>query len=336
MGQFAIGGHLPNRPTTPRAGVTFEDLTAKFRLYAWSAAQIARRGRPDVSLGFLGGIGDDLLCTTPIEEWLRRGARRVWFFTRHPDLYAGLDRRIRLLPEDARLRRIARRLGRPMRALSYTSHDPASDREIPVARHLLAEMCRRAGLTGRVRLRPHLPLNSAEQSTAKSWSGCIAVQSSGLAAAVPMANKEWRIDRMQEVVDDFAGQWRIVQIGSAVDPPLRGAEDWRGRTRLRESAVLLAGARIFIGLEGFLMHLARAVECPAVIVYGGRVPPEITGYVCNRNLAHRPPCAPCWQYNRCDYGHACMESIGSAEVIAAVRDLLALPRGPLAEEEAEI
>ena len=316
--------------------MTCNHLFAKLRLYAWSVGQIARRGRPDVSLGFLGGIGDDLLCTAPIEEWLRRGARRVWFFTRHPDLYPHFDHRVRLLPEDARLRRIAWRLGRPMRGLGYTSHDAASDREIPVARHLIAEMCRLAGVTGRVRLRPHLRLSPAEESAAKRWNGFIAVQSSALAAALPMVNKEWRIDRLQQVVDDFAGDWRFVQIGSTGDPPIRGAEDLRGRTPLRETAILLAGARIFIGLEGFLMHLARAVECPAVIVYGGRVPPEITGYPCNRNLAHRPDCAPCWQYNRCDFGHTCMETIGAAEAAAAVRDLLASPRGPLAEEEAVI
>ncbi len=61
-------------------------LVDKARLYSWGAVQSLRLGRPDVSLGFLGGIGDDLLCTAPIEEWLRRGARRVWFFTRHPEL----------------------------------------------------------------------------------------------------------------------------------------------------------------------------------------------------------------------------------------------------------
>jgi len=35
------------------------------------------------------------------------------------------------------------------------------------------------------------------------------------------------------------------------------------------------------------MHLARAVDCRAVIVYGGRERPEISGYICNKILS--PP-----------------------------------------------
>ena len=311
-------------------------LLAKGSLYFWGATQTLRLGRPDVALGFLGGIGDDLLCTAPIEEWKRRGARRLWFFTRHPSLYAA-DPVVRLVPEDARYPWLARKLGRPMRALSYSTYDPERDADTAVREHIIVEMCRRAGLTGRIQLRPHLALSATEQKTASRWAGCVAVQTSSLTAAVPMLNKQWPADRMQAVTDHLARRGlQVVQIGSAGDPALTGVTDLRGRTALRETAAVLAQARLLVGLAGFLMHLARAVECPAVIVYGCREPPELTGYICNVNLANRPACAPCWQRSRCDFGHRCMDALTAEEVIAGVETALDRPRDPLAVEEKDL
>jgi hypothetical protein len=312
-------------------------LFDKIRLYGWGSAQLIRLGRPDVALGFLGGIGDDLLCTVVIDEWLRRGARSVWFFTRHPELYSHYDRRVCIIPEDARYQRLALRLGRPMRPVSYSTYDAATDRDSPLSDHLILAMCRRAGLDGRVRLRPHLPLLPPELAGAAQWNGCIALQTSSLTASVPMPNKQWPAERFQAVADHLAARGlHCVQIGSPSDPPLKGVTDLRGRTRLRETAAVLAQARLFVGIVGFLMHLARAVECPGVIVYGGREPPELTGYPCNINVTNRPPCAPCWQRARCDFAHACMDAISTGEVVAAIDIALRHQRGPLAEETADL
>lgn len=311
-------------------------IVAKARLYSWGAIQALRLGRPEISLGFLGGIGDDLLCTAPIEEWLQRGAKRIWFFTRHPGLYPHFDARVRLVGEDPRLVQLAARLGRPLRPLGYSHYDAATDRDSPLTEHLVAAVCRNAGLSGRVRLRPHLRLRADERAAMSRWADFIAVQSSSLSASVPMQNKQWRADHLQAVLAQFSGRLSFVQIGSPADPPLARAEDLRGRTSLRETAALLARARLFLGIPGFLMHLARAVECPAVIVYGGREPPELTGYPCNENLARHPPCAPCWQRSRCDFDHVCTGAILPADVANAVESSLDRPRGPLAEVTADL
>lgn len=308
-------------------------LGRKISLYAWGAGRTLALGRPDVTLGFLGGIGDDLLCTAPIEEWLRRGAKRIWFFTRHPGLYPHYRGRVRLVPEDGRHFRLAQLLGRPMRPLSYSTYDAGLDRDTPMKEHIIVDMCRRAGLAGPVRLRPSLALFPGELSAAEPWADSIAFQTSSLTASIPMRTKQWSSDRMQAVVDAFSGSRRCVQVGSPADPPLRGADDLRGKTSLRQSAAVLARARLFVGTVGFIMHLARAVDCPAVVVYGGREPPEFTGYACNLNLDCRPACSPCWQRNRCDFGHACMEGIAASRVVESVAGMLARPRGPLPVQE---
>lgn len=300
----------------------------------WGLMQTLRLGRPEVSLGFLGGIGDDLLCTAAIHEWQKRGARRIWFFTRHPKLYR-YSSRVRLVPEDPRYRRLAEVFGQPMRPLSYSEYDPATDRDTAVTEHILADMCRRAGLRGPVALRPYLNLAPSTAVPAGAVAGALVFQSSGMSAILPMANKQWPAERMQQVADHFAGRMPCVQLGSPGDPPLRGVTDFRGRT-LQDSAALLHHSRLFVGLVGFPMHLARAVDCPAVIVYGGREWPEYTGYCANFNIDCRPPCSPCWQRNRCDFDRRCLTQIEVSQVIAAIEQMLLRPRSPLPVDTVEL
>lgn len=307
-------------------------LVSKVRLIAWGAAEALRLGRPDVALGFLGGLGDDLLCTAAIREHQRRGARRIWFFSRHPQLYRA-DPRVRLIPEDRRYLRLAQSLGRPMRALSYSAFDEGSDRDTACHEHVIAIMCRKAGLSGKIQLRPSLTIEPDELHQAATFGNSIVVQSGCLSAAVPMANKQWPASHMRAVARKLSRQHQLVQIGSPADPRIDEAVDLRGRTTLRETAALLANARLFVGLVGFQMHLARAVDCPAVIVYGGREPAEFTGYICNWHATRRPSCSPCWQRNRCAHANACLTEISADEVLALVEQALAAPRGPLATEE---
>jgi ADP-heptose:LPS heptosyltransferase len=96
---------------------------------------------------------------------------------------------------------------------------------------------------------------------------------------------------------------------------------------------VLANCRLFVGNVGFLMHLARAVECPSVIIFGGREAPWQSGYSCNANLYSPESCAPCWLWNRCDYDRICMNRITAANAVQAVEQLLATPRNPLAMDQ---
>lgn len=312
-------------------------MADKLSTWTWGFRTWWQHGRPEVALGFLGGVGDDLLCTVAVDAWLRRGARRIWFFTRHPELYPHYDARVRLIPEDPRFRALAARLGRPLRPLAYSTYEPEADREVPPPGHLLRTMCRLAGLSGRVPLQPTLPVSPTERAGAAAHAGVIALQTSNLTAGVPMKNKQWPADRFAAVAARLrADGHRLVQLGAPEDAALPDAQDLRGATTLRQAAALLAQARLFIGPVGFLMHLARAVECPAVIIYGGRESPAISGYPCNANLTETPPCSPCWQRNRCDHDRACLAQLPLERVTAAVDAMLSRPRGPLVAAEAEL
>jgi ADP-heptose:LPS heptosyltransferase len=155
------------------------------------------------------------------------------------------------------------------------------------------------------------------------------IQSSGMGARHLIRNKQWYEARFQSVVDALIGEVEFIRVGSATDPVLQNANDRPGTTGIRETAAILHHARLYVGTVGFLMHLARAVECPCVIIYGGREAPWQSGYICNFNLYTPLPCAPYWRWNGCECDRQCMREIGVADVVSAIRQMMERPRGPL-------
>lgn len=291
--------------------------------------------RPRILLHFGATPGDDLLCTAVVRELRRRGKNPIWMVSNHPDLFGGSADVARVVPVSRHQPDTARQWPIAFRPLEYARFD-GDDRSEPPNRHIIAELCARAGITGTVALRPYLALRQDEIEGAAWAAGHIAIQSSGMAGRSPMANKQWLPERFQSVVDALAPEHKFVQLGSAGDPPLQNVRDWRDRTTIREAAAILHHARLYIGTVGFLMHVARAVECPSVIVYGGREAPWQSGYPCNVNLYTSLECAPCWRWNRCEFERSCMSAITADEVVQGARKLLGGSRGPLATEAAEL
>jgi ADP-heptose:LPS heptosyltransferase len=119
------------------------------------------------------------------------------------------------------------------------------------------------------------------------------------------------------------GNIEILQIGSPNDSLLEGVKDLRGKTSIRKTAAILSQSKCFVGTVGFLMHLARSVECRSVIIYGGREHSWQSGYKCNENLNSFVDCAPCWKWNDCNHNRKCMDSITPEEVLKAIREVLA-------------
>jgi ADP-heptose:LPS heptosyltransferase len=191
-------------------------------------------------------------------------------------------------------------------------------------------MCRLAGLNGEVTLRPYLALTAAERVAAPRLPRQIAIQASGLSAAIPYSTKEWGAERFAAVARKLAPGFSLVQLGSPNDPLLPNvALDLRGKTTLREAAAVQAASLCFIGLEGFLTHLARAVDCPAVVIHGGRAPAGIFDYPANINLYTRPACSPCGLRDGCPHDLQCLVAITAGQVAAAVDTLILRPRDSL-------
>lgn len=305
---------------------------SRLRTAARLTSLVARHGWPGAIVYHGHAPGDDLLCTAVLREMRRRGQRGTWVMTVHPSLYERNPDVHAVIPHTPGLCDFARIIGRPVHNPLYNSFDAASDRDVLVEpdRHIISAMCRAARIRGAIDLRPYLYLSDAERTAGRRVERQIAIQSSGMSASYPMLNKQWFAERFALVVATLRGSYNFVQIGTSTDPPLAGAVDLRGKTTLRQSAAVLARSMAFIGNVGFLMHLARAIECRSVIVYGGRERPDQSGYRCNENLYTAMPCAPCWVRNGCPYDRECMRRINAEEVIAAVERQVARHGTPLA------
>jgi hypothetical protein len=270
------------------------------------------------------GIGDDLLCSAVLREMLRRGRTRVAMLTAWPELFLNLP--VRTLPWVPRaLRRIAR-AGVTLRCPRYgtiAAEDPLRFAFAPG--HFIESMCRSVGIEGPVEPRPWVRLGAAETGRWAHLRGSLVVQTSRANPRFAAPNKEWHRPYWDGLAARLRGVAKIVQVGSRGDPPFAGALDLRGATSLRDVAAILWNARLFVGLEGFLMHLARAVDTRAVILFGGYTHPSASGYPENRNLFTALPCAPCGQPVHCGHDRACMRQITPEAVAAAVDAAWSLP-----------
>ncbi len=290
----------------------------------------ARLGFPSRLFQGTGRIGDDLMCTTVFREFRKRGTRGIAIATRNPGLFEkspDVDHIIR--QSDSSLNRLGR-AGLPLRTLAHSGYDAARDADVPPDEHVLIRMCRLAGVTGPVELRPYIFLTKAELTAGRLAENQVAIQSTGLAAPLALLNREWYPQRFQELCAQLRTDVRVVQVGSPSDMKLEGAIDLRGKTSLRQTAAVLANSLLFVGLVGFVMHLARAVDCRSVIIYGGREKPALTGYVANKNLYQQVRCAPCWLRNACEFNRKCMDMISVDQVIAAAAEQIRR-RGTLLE-----
>ena len=126
--------------------------------------------------------------------------------------------------------------------------------------NLVATLCSQVGLSGHLKISPRMILTEEERALARLAEGKIVVISSGVASY-----KSWGIEKMQAVVDACPTQ-SFIQIGMSSDPLLQNVEDMRGKYSLRQLAGILSGARLFLGPVGGMMHLARSVDCPALVL----------------------------------------------------------------------
>ena len=280
----------------------------------------ARLGFPRRFFQGTGLPGDDLMCSNVFRELKKRGTSSLVVATPHPALFEHNPDVDQIIGHAQPRRNHWSRLGLPLTPLTYTSYDPLTDADQVPDEHILTKMCRLAGLKGKVELRPYLFLTKPEFAAGRIGADQVVIQSSGLAAANAMRNKEWYPQRFQEVCTELRSDLTVVQLGAASDPRLEGAIDLRGKTTMRQSAAILANSLAFVGLVGFLMHLARAVDCRSVIVYGGREKPTQTGYVANKNLYSQVRCAPCWLRNPCEFDRKCMDMITAGQVVAATAE----------------
>jgi ADP-heptose:LPS heptosyltransferase len=91
-------------------------------------------------------------------------------------------------------------------------------------------------------------------------------------------------------------------------------------TSFRHSLAVLARAALVICPEGGLHHGAAAMGAPAVVLFGGFIPPQVTGYETHANLTGGAKA--CGQLAPCQHCRAAMDAITVDAVIGASIELM--------------
>ena len=295
--------------------------------------KIYKYGIPSHILSFGDSLGDNLLLTVLAKELKVRGHKNVWIkcdhnflFDNNPDIKLVLPYKTLLSTPVLKFFNVKIAFPR------YTTYQPDIDRDIIPEKHILLKMADSLNLKGSIINKPYFFLTDSEIEKGAYAKKKIVITTSTSGALKPMKNKEWYAERYQEVVDKFYPEYQFIQLGTRDDYPLANVIDLRGKTTVRETAAILKNAAMLVTHVGFIMHLARTVDCRSVIVYGGRERPDQSGYACFDNIYSAVECSPCWLHNICPYNKKCMDVISADIVETAILNQLQLVNEPLVAE----
>ena len=175
-----------------------------------------------------------------------------------------------------------------------------------------------------------LPLRPEDRKLARLLAGRdYAVVHNGAGGAC--VSKRWPLQHWQRLVAWLRGAGlEVFQLGGGEDALIPGAHDLRGFTTLRETAGMIAGARLIVDTEGSLIHIAQAVGQRNAVVLYGPTPPVCFGYPAHQAVVTPLGCRGCWYTDlrwqaECPRGHEgfpCMEALAPQQVMEAVERTL--------------
>jgi hypothetical protein len=185
-------------------------------------------------------------------------------------------------------------------------HYPAIHASNERAIHFMQAWCEHLSASLRVQVslltdRPHLHFAEPERPQEDYWLVC-----SG--GKTDFTNKLWGQHNYQEVVDRLRGRVRFVQVGDrhTDHPDLMGVQHEVGNTTLRQLFDLTRRARGVLCGVSLLMHVAAALDKPAVVVAGGREPVAWNAYP-KQHYLHTVGMLPCHDLAGLE-GRACWRS----------------------------
>jgi len=135
-------------------------------------------------------------------------------------------------------------------------------------------------------------------------------------------NKLWGFRRYQAVADRLKTEGHeIKQFAYGKGGPLLKGANLLPTQTFRDALTMMAHAAIYIGPEGGLHHAAAALGIKAVVLFGGFVPPAVTGYDNHVNLTGGADEA-CGSLTRCAHCRAAMDAIEVEQVAGAAMQCL--------------
>lgn len=86
----------------------------------------------------------------------------------------------------------------------------------------------------------------------------------------------------------------------------------------------IASLKLVVCAEGGISHIAKAVDTPAIVIYGGFARPEWNGYEDQVNLCNYPSCGPCYHPRPCEgsFDRQCFSKFTPAYIAGEIERVL--------------
>jgi ADP-heptose:LPS heptosyltransferase len=164
-----------------------------------------------------------------------------------------------------------------------------------------------------------LYFTDAERALAAQYAPRVVIDIDIKAGASP--NKQWGRHNWEQLAKLLrAADVHVYQMGPL--PPTMVPHATFAKTEtVRQAAALIANSRAVICHEGALHHIAAAVGTPAVVIYGGYISPEVTGYDGQEALFAGDGLG-CGMRVACQHCRDAMDSIKPEAVVAALKRVL--------------
>ena len=90
----------------------------------------------------------------------------------------------------------------------------------------------------------------------------------------------------------------------------------------REACAVMSLCDYYLGWEGGFSHAAAALNKKAVVLFGGYIHPQTTGYNFHENIYIDIKGSPCGMRKYCEHCEKCRKLITVAQVIERTKEIL--------------
>ena len=134
-------------------------------------------------------------------------------------------------------------------------------------------------------------------------------------------NRDWGKNNWQKVVQSLKDEYEFIHLTYGDNQPLDNCINIHG-LNFRYSVAIMSNCDFFLGPEGGMHHAAAATDKNAVVIFGGHISPNITGYDIHTNIYVDINKSPCGEKNICTHCKECMGLISYGTIIKKIKENL--------------
>ena len=134
------------------------------------------------------------------------------------------------------------------------------------------------------------------------------------------SNKHWIHERWQEVIYRFKDKCIFIQSLHKDSKKLEGVYGFKSDFRIACSVMSLCD--LFLGWEGGFSHAAAALKKKGVVLFGGWIHPNLTGYDDHLNIYCDIKGSPCGNKNYCEHCEKCRKLITVDQVVGRLNQII--------------